>query len=471
MSPLQSRRAEAQRLITDHLKTHGPTAWAQVRAQLPDMPAPTFWRNVRDVKRRILEADRQRALVEKSNSIGVSFCVPFGMPLRVFSQEYRRPIHPSAFSGRPSKPSASHYRLVGFPNSRAVLRPKHRANERNARSKPNAATAGAASATGAPRQMTVGELFTIYDAEVLSKLRNGQSTRRSLAIITDALADRTCSNLVPSDIEPIVAELVCRAPIHANRALAYFSGFCGWAKRREQMPYNITRLVKKPVDEAPRDRLLSLDEILEIWMAAEELGRPYGTAIQVLILTGARREEVAKMRGRSVKLIRHPKEPKAKWEWHILDHRHGQQQPFIAPLSPQAAGLALAAYERVPYECEFVFTSTGIAPISNWSRAKRKLDAIIRARRQGRHGETAEEMPPWRINDLRSSFVALAGSRLEEYAPFIRRCRNTVSHLRSPSQIRWDAGDWTIDNARGVVNAWANLIDQELDKRARLPNA
>jgi integrase len=46
---------------------------------------------------------------------------------------------------------------------------------------------------------------------------------------------------------------------------------------------------------AKRERVLSDDEIREIWCAAGDAAAPYGTIIRLLILTGQRRGEVAGM--------------------------------------------------------------------------------------------------------------------------------------------------------------------------------
>ena len=44
--------------------------------------------------------------------------------------------------------------------------------------------------------------------------------------------------------------------------------------------------------ETRRERVLNDDEIAAIWQAAGEIGYPFGHAVQMLILTGARREEI-----------------------------------------------------------------------------------------------------------------------------------------------------------------------------------
>jgi integrase len=45
-----------------------------------------------------------------------------------------------------------------------------------------------------------------------------------------------------------------------------------------------------------RSRVLSNDELRLVWQRAEEVGYPYGTIVQLLILTGQRRGEIAALR-------------------------------------------------------------------------------------------------------------------------------------------------------------------------------
>ena len=48
----------------------------------------------------------------------------------------------------------------------------------------------------------------------------------------------------------------------------------------------------KPGAETKRDRVLSDVELKAVWHSVVELGWPFGPAIQLLILTGARRGEI-----------------------------------------------------------------------------------------------------------------------------------------------------------------------------------
>ncbi|MGD2131621.1 MAG: tyrosine-type recombinase/integrase [Maricaulaceae bacterium] len=54
--------------------------------------------------------------------------------------------------------------------------------------------------------------------------------------------------------------------------------------------------VRPPALERPEDRVLSDDELVQVWRAAEMYSYPYGAIVQLLILTGQYRDEVVRMR-------------------------------------------------------------------------------------------------------------------------------------------------------------------------------
>src|SRR5206468_3244420 len=60
--------------------------------------------------------------------------------------------------------------------------------------------------------------------------------------------------------------------------------------------------MRPPSPERKRDRVLSLSEMDAVWRAACGLPYPFGTFMRLLILTGQRRSEVAKMRWEQVDL-------------------------------------------------------------------------------------------------------------------------------------------------------------------------
>ena len=79
----------------------------------------------------------------------------------------------------------------------------------------------------------------------------------------------------------------------ANRVLAAVRKFFNWAYSKALIEQSPCVGISAPSKEKQRDRLLSDDELSRVIAAAREIGYPYGTIVEFLIITGQRREEVA----------------------------------------------------------------------------------------------------------------------------------------------------------------------------------
>jgi integrase len=77
-------------------------------------------------------------------------------------------------------------------------------------------------------------------------------------------------------------------PVHANRVLSYVHRMFRWALGREIVLINPATAVERPTAECERERVLSDEELARVWRGAEQLGYPFGPAIQLLITTGLR---------------------------------------------------------------------------------------------------------------------------------------------------------------------------------------
>jgi integrase len=129
---------------------------------------------------------------------------------------------------------------------------------------------------------------------------------------------------------------------------------------------NPMRSLPKIGAEKPRDRVLSDAELAAVWAAAEDWP-PFGDIYRLLILTGARRDEIAALRWSEIQgdQIR------------LDGARTKNSLPHIIPLS----GPAFDLIERLPriVGTDFVFTTTGRTAPSGWTRAKQTLDAKLAA--------------------------------------------------------------------------------------------
>jgi integrase len=151
-------------------------------------------------------------------------------------------------------------------------------------------------------------------------------------------------------------------PIAARRLHAYLHRLFKWATRRGIVEANPVVTVDKPGAEVKRERVLNDDELVKVWRAADRIGWPYGHAFKLLILTGARREEIGQLRWSEIEgntIV-------------LSGTRTKNGEPHIIPLSAPAK----AILESVPRigDSDFVFTISGAVPLSGWGRAKASLD-------------------------------------------------------------------------------------------------
>ncbi len=78
--------------------------------------------------------------------------------------------------------------------------------------------------------------------------------------------------------------------------LAAIRALFNWALRRGMIDATPAALVEAPGEETARARTLTADEIRAIWTRFGALGYPFGPFFQLALITGQRREEVARMR-------------------------------------------------------------------------------------------------------------------------------------------------------------------------------
>ena len=177
-----------------------------------------------------------------------------------------------------------------------------------------------------------------------------------------------------------------------------------WAIERDIIASSPCAGVKPPTPEQSRDRVLSDDELGNVWRAAHQLGGPFGALVELLILTGQRRDEVARMAWGEVDLDAQL--------WTLPKERSKNGRPHDVALSAPAVAI-LNSLPRIGDS--FVLTTDGKSAASNYSASKRKLDKLLPA-----------DMPPWWLHDLRRT-VASGMARLGINLPVIEKILNHSS--------------------------------------------
>ena len=173
----------------------------------------------------------------------------------------------------------------------------------------------------------------------------------------------------------------------ASRTLAYGRACYTWGQRRGKLEAN--PFLGLPIAPAipARERVLTDAEIGAVWRAALSLVEPWGPLLRLLMLTLARREEVAGMRWSELA-------PDLS-QWTIPAARMKLGKPHTVALTDTARA-ALADVTRIAGQ-DLVFSTTGKKPVSGFSKVKIALDR-------------AAHVAGWRLHDFRRTGVSvLAG--------------------------------------------------------------
>lgn len=311
--------------------------------------------------------------------------------------------------------------------------------------------------------LTVSALLQQYGRKRLGQLRRGEDVRRALERGLSELRHRDITTVSRRDIVTAMDEVADRAPIYANRTLAYTKAFFGWAVGRGYLDRNPAAGIPKLVREVSRDRTPTVSELAEIWDAAEGLGYPFGPAIQLLMLTAARRDEVGGLQLSELDLP--PNEVEGCWTLPATRSKNGRA--IRVPLSAAARTVvekAWAARRARSVTGPYLFTTRRSA-VSGWSKAKARLDQAITKTR--RNSGVLGDMPAWRIHDLRRGFATAACDVLHIDPAVADRCLNHVGAATTSTIARVYGRNEMFDQRREALSRWAELIDAEVAGRRR----
>ena len=225
---------------------------------------------------------------------------------------------------------------------------------------------------------TFGAIFEDWLLRDQGGNRTAEETRRAIEVdVMPAWRDRLIGTIARRDvIERIDAVADRGAVIAARRLHAYLHRLFRWCVGRGIIEVNPMADLPKPGQETRRDRVLSDSELAAVWTGTEKLGWPFGPIVKLLILTGARRNEIGRLRwseieGDAIKLA---------------GERTKNREEHIIPLAQPAVEI-IATLPHIGNT--YVFTTTGRTPVSGWSKVKEALD------------KAAGPLPDWRLHDLR----------------------------------------------------------------------
>lgn len=269
-----------------------------------------------------------------------------------------------------------------------------------------------------------------YAARHLSNLRSGvrvhQMLQRELVagFGTDPIASVT-----KRDIIAMCDQIAETRPIMANRLLGNVKRLFAWAVDRGLLDASPAATVRRPAREMSRgDRVLTDQELARVWRACDGLGTA-GPIVKLLLLTGARKHEIANLRREELDLdvatiSLGPERFKSNRSHQIL-----LSEPAIQILHDILARRSC---------------NTGkMFPVVNWTTAQRRIHE-----RSGTSG--------WTLHDLRRS-AASGMARLGTPPGALARI---LGHAAAPGQgLMRVYNRHTYDTeARAAIEAWGREL-------------
>jgi len=229
----------------------------------------------------------------------------------------------------------------------------------------------------------VDDLVELFISEHVSKTRSAREISRLLRReVSPNWGMRSVHEIGKRQVIELVTEVSGRGtPYAANKLLKVVKAFFGWCVGRAILDASPANGLTAPARERARDRVLEDDELNRILRAVRQMEGPYGGIVELLALTGQRREEVAQLTWDEVDL--------ASRTWTLPASRTKNGKPHIVHLSHEA----IAVLKRTPARGDFVFSPSGTKPFQSFSAAKRELDKL-------------SSISNWRLHDLRRTCVS-----------------------------------------------------------------
>jgi integrase len=264
-----------------------------------------------------------------------------------------------------------------------------------------------------PADGNVSGLLDVYIARYLKtgKLRSAGMIEAQLnRLVKPRIGKLGIYDLKRSNISRMLDEIDDEhGPRMADLALAYVRKAFNWYEVnghdddfKSPVVRGMARL--KPSDRE-RERVLSDDEIRDVWAGLDDVTEPgcLPAYVRTLLLTATRRGEAADMSTTEL-------EGKL---WTIPAARYKTKRDHVIPLAATASALIAASAPAKPTKnAHFVFSTTnGAVAFSGFSKGKNELDKAI-AKLRAREGRPP--MEDWTFHDLRRTartLLARAGVR------------------------------------------------------------
>jgi len=291
----------------------------------------------------------------------------------------------------------------------------------------------------APQAGTFGEALEAFVSTYCSqhnKPSTAAETRRNMrAIFLPHWDKRALGTIGKADVLKVTDALIAKgAPSAARHAHSNARKFFAWCVERGLLHSSPMAGLTPPVRAKNRARTLTLEELAAVWKAADGIGYPFGRIVQLLILTGQRRGEVAALEWREI-------DEDAKL-WVIPAERTKNGRAHSLPLAPMAAEI-IAGLPRCNDRLAFPARGNDEAAFSGWSKAKKQLD-------------TLSGVTDWTLHDLRRT-TATRLAAIGTPPHIVERILNHAGGTFAGVAGVYNRFEYA-DEMRGALEAWEKAL-------------
>jgi integrase len=239
----------------------------------------------------------------------------------------------------------------------------------------------------------------------------------------------------------------------ANCVRASLSAMFTWAAHSGYRDDNPVAMTLRATEGGARERVLSDDEIATIWNAADEtdnlsdldvpISGDYAAMLKLLLLTGARRDEIARLRWSEIDidaaLVRLPGE------------RTKNGRPHTMPLSPPALAILVDRVSTSQPGRDFVFGTNGHGFV-DFSGARADFDRRLSTIPNGNIAQR------WTLHDFRRTIsTRLHGAPFSVAPHVVEALLGHVSGHRSGVAGTYNRQDY-LPERRAALMRWAEHI-------------
>jgi integrase len=293
---------------------------------------------------------------------------------------------------------------------------------------------------------TIGAILPSYLALKRAELkpRSFEAVERHLTEYAKALHPRPIRAVDLREAARLLEKVGASAGMATrNRARSSLAALYSWACGEGLVEANPFAFTNKAPENGARKRTPTLEELAEIWRAAGD--GHYGQLVRLLILTGARRAEIANLRWSEV-------DPVTGWIT-ISAERTKNGSAHEIPITGPVANI-LESCRQAHHPGRDLVLGRRKGGFQHFSTSKSELDERINAARAA-YG--VGPMPAWVLHDFRRALSTLMHQRLGVAPHIVEACLGHVGVFKAGVAGVYNTAMYR-EQRRDALERWADLL-------------